>query len=158
MSQPDFRIRPYVPADCPAISRLFYRTVHAVCAADYSQEQLDAWAPGTSDLTAWNASFLAHRTLVAELDGEIIGFADMDNTGYLDRLYVHDQHQRQGVATALCDTLEGASHARVFTTHASITARPFFLRRGYDVVKQQEVERRGVILSNFVMKKVVRKA
>lgn len=158
MSQPDFRIRPYAPADCPAISRLFYRTVHAVCAADYSQEQLDAWAPGTTDLTAWNASFLAHRTLVAELDGEIIGFADMDDTGYLDRLYVHDQHQRQGVAAALCDALEGASDAQVFSTHASITARPFFLSRGYDIVKQQEVERRGVILSNFVMKKVVRKA
>lgn len=41
---------------------------------------------------------------------------------------------------------------------ADCPARPFFLSRGYDVVKQQEVERRGVILSNFVMKKVVRKA
>lgn len=158
MSQSVFRIRPYVPADCPGLSRLFYRTVHTVCAADYSQAQLDAWATGTVDLTAWNASFLAHRTLVAELDGEIIGFADMDNTGYLDRIYVHAEHQRRGVATALCDALEGASGASVFTTHASITAKPFFLRRGYDVVKRQEVERRGVVLSNFVMKKVAEQA
>ena len=39
------------------------------------------------------------------------------------------------------------------TTHASITARPFFEKRGYRVVKEQQVERHGVLLTNFVMEK-----
>ena len=39
----------------------------------------------------------------------------------------------------------------VVTTHASITARPFFEKRGYHVVKEQQVERRGVVLINYVM-------
>ena len=38
--------------------------------------------------------------------------------------------------------------------HASITARPFFEQRGYRVVRQQQVERGGVLLTNFVMEKV----
>ena len=38
-------------------------------------------------------------------------------------------------------------------THASITARPFFERRGWHVVKEQQVERRGVLLTNFVMER-----
>ena len=98
-------------------------------------------------------SFLAHRTLVAVEGEQIVGFADMDETGYLDRLYVAADRQGQGIATALCDALEGASSAPLFTTHASLTARPFFEKRGYRVVRAQEVERRGVRLRNFVMEK-----
>ena len=35
-------IRSYDPADCCALARLFYDTVHTVNAADYTPEQLDA--------------------------------------------------------------------------------------------------------------------
>ena len=52
------------------------------------------------------------------------------------------------MASALCAALPGARR-----THASITARPFFERRGWRVVKEQRVERRGVALTNFVMEK-----
>ena len=34
---------------------------------------------------------------------------------------------------------------------ASITAKPFFERRGYKAVKEQQVERKGVLLTNYVM-------
>jgi len=147
------KLRAYRPEDCPELARLFYETVHTVNAKDYTQEQLNAWASGNVDLNAWNASFLAHHSVVAELDGKIVGFGDMDLSGYLDRLYVHKDFQHCGVATAICDTLENSSTATEFTTHASITARPFFGKRGYAVVKQQQVERRGVQLTNFVMRK-----
>lgn len=146
-------LRPYENADCQAMARLFYDTVHTVNAADYTPAQLDAWATGQVDIMAWDASFLAHHTLVAVENNEIIGFADMDDTGYLDRLYVHYAHQREGVATALCDALEEASSAEKFSTHASITARPFFEKRGYRVVKEQQVERFGVWMTNFCMKR-----
>lgn len=146
-------LRPYHPDDCAEMARLFYDTVHTVNAADYSPAQLDAWATGEVDLSAWNRSFLAHHTLIAEENGVIIGFADMDETGYLDRLYVHRDYQRRGVACALCDALEAASSVNRFTTHASITARPFFETRGYAVVKAQQVVRYGVSLTNYVMTK-----
>lgn len=146
-------LRPYRSEDCPALTRLFYDTVHTVNARDYTPEQLDAWADGQVDLTAWDESFRAHHTLVAEENSEILGFADMDNMGYLDRLYVHKDYQGRGVATALCDALEAACPAKAFTTHASLTARPFFEGRGYRVLRRQTVVRRGVALDNFVMEK-----
>ena len=146
-------IRPYRSADCSALAELFYETVHAVCARDYTPEQLDAWATGEVDLAAWDASFLVHRTLAAVEGESIVGFADMDGSGYLDRLYVHRDFQRRGVASALCDALEAASAAETFTTHASRTARPFLEHRGWRVVREQTVFRRGVALSNFVMEK-----
>ena len=146
-------LRDYTKTDCAELAELFYDTVHTVNAKDYTQEQLDAWATGKVNLEAWNESFQAHHTVVAEMDGQIVGFGDMDETGYLDRLYVHKDYQRRGVAAAICDALEQRTKAAEFTTHASITARPFFEKRGYTVAREQQVERRGVWLTNFVMKK-----
>ena len=146
-------LRDYTKTDCAELAELFYDTVHTVNAKDYTQEQLDAWATGKVNLEAWNESFQAHHTVVAEMDGKIVGFGDMDETGYLDRLYVHKDYQRRGVAAAICDAMEQRTKAAEFTTHASITARPFFEKRGYTVAREQQVERRGVWLTNFVMKK-----
>ena len=147
------QFREYTPSDCAQLAELFYQTVHSVNAKDYTQEQLDAWATGEVDLQVRDASFRAHRTIVATENGEIIGFGDMDKSGYLDRLYVHKDHQGQGIASAICDELECFAAEKTITTHASITAKPFFQHRGYRVVRKQEVIRRGVALTNFVMEK-----
>lgn len=190
-------LRKYHPSDCAALAALFYETIYSVNARDYPQEQLDAWADGHVDLNTWNESFLAHNTYVAvqecvgadDIDSRasdstdtapgktggspanalIIGFGDMDDTGYLDRLYVHKDYHGRGVATAICDRLEEdfcLSRGRLlqnsavqkrkndtFTTHASITARPFFEKRGYTVVKAQQVVRKGISIRNYIMRK-----
>ena len=143
-------IREYEPADCSEIAALFYQTVHEVNKQDYTSEQLNAWATGKVDLAAWNQSFLEHYTLVAVENGRIAGFGDIDETGYLDRLYVHKEHQREGIAAALCSRLEAHVQGNILT-HASITARPFFQKRGYKVLREQQVERQNILLTNFVM-------
>ena len=81
----------------------------------------------------------------------IIGFGDIDANGYLDRLYVHHKYQRRGVASALCDILEFAVDAEKIVVHASVTAKPFFERRGYKVLRKQLVDRMGVMLPNYLM-------
>lgn len=150
-------LRRYRTSDCGRMAELFYETIHSVNAADYTKEQLDAWATGNVDLTAWDKSFLEHFTIVAEETGDdgkrIVGFGDIDSTGYLDRLYVRKDRQRRGIASAICGELENAVDAAKITTHASITARPFFLKRGYRVVREQQVERGGILLTNYVMEK-----
>ena len=146
-------LRPYTPADLEELLTLFYETVHTVNARDYTPPQLDAWAPREVDRARWDSTLQAHTSLVAVEAGQIIGFGDIDTTGYLDRLYVHKDYQGQGVATALCDALEASCPAEHFTTHASLTARPFFEGRGYRVLRRQTVVRRGVSLDNYVMEK-----
>lgn len=149
------RIRKYRPEDCRGIAALFYDTVHTVNAADYTEEQLEAWADGNVDIKAWDRSFRSHTTYVAAEEtaqGELIaGFADMDSTGYLDRLYVHKDFQGRGIASALLARLEEESQSGRFVTHASVTARPFFEKKGYQTVREQQVERKGVLLTNYVM-------
>ena len=154
------KIRAYRQEDLKEIAELFYNTVHTVNAADYTEQQLDAWADGNIDLETWDRSFREHMTLVAVMPSgqenekeQIAGFADMDSTGYLDRLYVHKDFQRQGIASALCDRLEQAADVENFTTHASVTAKSFFEKRGYQAVREQQVEKKGILLTNYVMKK-----
>ncbi len=145
-------IREYRTSDCKALAELFYNTVHTVNAKDYSREQLDVWATGEIDLESWNQSFQEHYSIVAVDDKTIVGFGDIDKTGYLDRLFVHADYQGKGIATDICNHLEQAVQGNI-VTHASITARPFFEKRCYKVVKEQQVERRGIFLTNFVMVK-----
>ncbi|MGI6081218.1 MAG: GNAT family N-acetyltransferase [Candidatus Avilachnospira sp.] len=145
-------IREYRMSDCKEITELFYNTVHTVNARDYTKEQLDVWATGNEDLEKWNSSLKEHYSIVAVENDVIVGFGDIDKTGYLDRLYVHSDHQGKGIATAICDQLEQYAKGDI-TTHASITAKPFFEKRGYKVLKKQQVERQGIFLTNFRMRK-----
>jgi len=150
------KIRDYSPNDCALLAQLFYDTVHAVNSKDYTKAQLDAWATGTIDLTAWNRSFLEHITLIAEMNDIIVGFADMDHLGHLDRLYVHKDYQGKGIATALVKALEQRTKDECiesYETYASITARPFFEKLGYTVQSENSVVRGSVSLTNFKMTK-----
>lgn len=74
-------LRVYKPADCKALTELFYETVHSVNTKDYTKEQVDAWADGNVDLEKWNQSFLEHYTVIAEEENGIIGFGDISDTG-----------------------------------------------------------------------------
>jgi putative acetyltransferase len=142
----------YRQSDCKILAELFYHTVHTVNAGDYTEEQLNVWATGEVDLEKWNQSLQEHFSVVAVDHSTIVGFGDIDKTGYLDHLYVHADHQRKGIATAVCNQLEQAVQGNI-VTHASITARPFFEKRGYRVIKEQSVERQGIFLTNYLMEK-----
>ena len=149
-------IREYKPTDCEDLVKLFYHTVHTINAKDYSQEQLKVWATDKIDLEVWNKSLSEHFTVVAVENNIIVGFGDIDNSGYLDRLYVHKDYQRRGVATIICDKLEQAVKVNKIITHASITAKPFFEQRVFKVVKEHQVVRNRIALTNYVMEKQVR--
>lgn len=129
-------IRKYEEKDCEDLAKLFYDTVHCVNCKDYTPKQLNVWATGEVDIAKWNNSFLAHESFVAVEENKIVGFGDIDHTGYLDRLYVHKDRQGKGIATALCEKLENTVCTQKIVTYASITAKPFFEKRGYAVVKE----------------------
>jgi putative acetyltransferase len=153
---PDVTLRPYVPADLPVLARLFHDTVHQVNQADYTSEQLAAWAPNDPDVARWQAKFSGEEVIVAEQAGEIVGFCSWDEAGCLDFLYVHHAHQRQGIASLLYAAAEAALRRKALATiHAnvSLTAHPFFARQGFETVHEQKVQVRGVELPNARMEK-----
>lgn len=151
-------LRPIQSPDLEGIVALFKETVHHVNAKDYTPEQLLVWAPHHIHHSHERWQSLLHNiAYLAEIDNVIVGFADMTNEGYLDRLFVHKNYQRQGIASQLVKKLESLLFERgvkKITTEASITAKPFFECMGYFVVKEQNKPRPGgVTLTNFLMEK-----
>lgn len=146
-------IREYKSLDCKELTELFYNTVHTINAKDYTKEQLDIWATKQTNLKKWDQSLQKNYSLVAIDNGIIVGFGDIDKTGYLDHLFVHADYQGKGIATAICNQLKQAVYGSILT-HSSITAKSFFEKRGYKVIKEQCVERQGIFLTNFIMEKL----
>src|SRR6266566_4090146 len=98
--------RSYKFTDFETILSLFYDTVHAINIKDYSQEQIDMWAPFVLDKVKWAKSLSEHFTYVVEIDGKIVGFCDMTHKGILEHLYVDKDFQGHGIASLLLKTVE----------------------------------------------------
>ena len=150
------KIRQATQQDASEIMKLFYETIHAINIRDYSQEQVNAWAPDTMTVDKWVKRQDTKQTFVADHNGQIVGFAELEPDGHIDCFYTHKDFQGQRVGTQLLDTIVTQviqlQLSRLFV-EVSITARPFFERRGFAIVKPQEVECRGVNLLNFVMER-----
>jgi len=162
MTRRDWQLRRFLASDIDAIVDLFYGTVHHVNKRDYDAAQLHAWAPPEERALLrckWLPSLSGNIAYTAVMDEQVVGFSDLELGGYLNRLFVHKDYQGHGIASALVDALEKEALAlrlAAIDTDASITAQPFFLRRGYVVVAPQTVERRGVRLNNYRMRKRLR--
>lgn len=149
-------VRGYVPDEADALADLFTESVHCVACADYSTEQCAEWAPVPPDYERWRSRLSGGRTLVAEMDGGLAGFAAFVEPDCLDLLYVHPDRQRRGVAAELLRRVESIAreaNAPQLTTYGSLTARSFFERSGFSVVRANIVCRSGVELQNFLMSK-----
>ena len=137
-------------ADLPAIKEVFARSVLLATAKEYSETERKAWL-GDRDLSWWAESFLAKKTAAAWVDGRLVGFGDAKGS-YIDRLYVDPDCLRHGVGKAVLEFLE-AGEPFPLEVYASKTARPFFEHQGYEVVRENVVERAGVNLLNYFMRK-----
>lgn len=82
----------------------------------------------------------------------------IDAGGYIDLAFVLPTAAGTGVGRQLYQAIEqkaAALGADVLTTQASKAARPFFEAHGWSVVAEQTVERSGVCLTNYRMRKVL---
>ena len=139
-------LRPYGESDAARRSRSSCARSGTTASRDYTPEQVAAWASDEIDPAGWAARRRAARTQVAEVDGRVVGFTDVDERGYVDMLFVDPAVARHGVATALLGWAVATARelgADELSTHASLTARPFFERHGFVVVTEQQPVLRG---------------
>lgn len=150
-------VRHYLPSDANSTLEIFLRAIREVASRDYSAPQIRAWAR-VDDPEAWAVRRGSRPAWIAETAGEAIGFSDLVPNGYLDMMFVLPNFQGLGVASLLLKQVERQAQEfglLAIHTEASITARPFFQRRGFRVLKRQEVEKRGETLINFLMEKSI---
>ncbi len=150
------KIRLFEKKDAVKIAQLFHETVREINIRDYSKAQVQAWAPDNIHFRDWEHRYSNRFTYVADDKGTIAGFGELEPNGHIDSFYCHKDYQRRGVGSQIYQAIEakalelGLNH---LTTEASITAKPFFQRMGFSVIKEQEVSCRGEIFINYVMEK-----
>ncbi|HXR94720.1 MAG TPA: GNAT family N-acetyltransferase [Rhizomicrobium sp.] len=144
-------IRPYREADCELLRKIFARAVSETAIRDYTPEQIRIWAAPPLDFAE---RLIGRPTFVAELDGEIAGFSDVDDCGHIDFLYVNPDFQRRGIATALLTFIIDRARRTgmpLLSSDVSVTARVTFERAGFKVRKPQTVIVNDCAFLNFVM-------
>lgn len=148
-------LRAYRHDDKRLLQQLFYDTVHTVNARDYAPEQLDVWAPAEPDREAWRR-LDRQACFVVEFQKKPVGFASLDDSGEIDFLFVHKDFQGKGIATALVKQLERLARKRgmsLLHTRASITARIFFEKNGFDVITEKRKRLCDMEFVQYVMEK-----
>lgn len=154
--QHQFTIRKGQIGDLAELKVLFVETIKIICSVDYDNQQIDAWASGVENAQRWDDVMSKQLVLVAQHENLIVGFATLDNGNYLDFLYVHKDYQRKGIAQLLLNKIEEEARRLkqyVLTSDVSKTAKPFFERMGFKILKEQINVRQGVELVNYKMTK-----
>lgn len=155
------KIRLFEVQDAEQIARLFHQTVREVNVQDYSSSQVQAWAPDDLYFRNWVEVCANRFTYVADNEGAITGFGELEPNGHIDCFYCHKDYQRCGVGRQIYRAIEAKaielSLNRLFT-EASITAKPFFQCMEFSVIKEQQVTRRGEVFINYAMEKFLENA
>lgn len=149
-------IRDFQEGDAQTLWALFFNTVRNVNRRDYTEQQVKAWAQEGFDSQLWLKKMISIQPFVAELDGVIVGYSDVQPSGLVDHFFCHHEYQGQGVGRALMTHVLKQAAAkgldRIYS-EVSITARPFYEHMGFTVVNEQQIEVRGATLTNYVMER-----
>ncbi|MBM3529271.1 MAG: GNAT family N-acetyltransferase [Alphaproteobacteria bacterium] len=157
-AHPLFALRPYLPQDAPFLAEIFRASVEELTEDDYSLEQREAWASAAEDLDAFAKRLAKHLTLVATLEGSVIGFISLDSATEIGLFYVHPAAAGQGAGAMLYDAVERLSAARG-TAHLSVDASDnaldFFKSRGFAAQQRNSMAVGDEWISNTTMKKTL---
>ncbi|MBI1650354.1 GNAT family N-acetyltransferase [Hyphomicrobium sulfonivorans] len=149
-------LRPFLPADTPALRELFAQSIEELTADDYDEDQRIAWARSAADADAFAKKLASMTTLVALVGGSHAGFAALKNNDTVEMLFVHPHYAGQGVGSALAEAVERLAQGRgtkEISVEASDTAEAFFADRGYQAMQRNMVPRDDQWLANTTMKK-----
>ncbi|MFN3845071.1 MAG: GNAT family N-acetyltransferase [Paracoccaceae bacterium] len=153
------RLRPYASADRAEVKAVFFRAVREGAATHYSLAQREAWAPEAAVDPDQPDRLAGQFCLVSESDGRITGFMSLDGDGYLDMAFVLPEVRGKGHAAALYDAILTEAQRRdllTLTCHASLMAKPFFLRRGWTVACDENHPVEATTLRRFAMQLTIR--
>ena len=143
-------------SDLKEMQELYIETIKHVCKNDYNSAQIDVWISGVKNTERWVVVINTQFVLLAIIEDQIVGFGTLKDGNYIDFFYIHKDFQRQGIADRLLTELQleaKKQHSKVITSDVSITARPFFEKKGFIVKAEQRNIRFGIELINYKMEK-----
>jgi putative acetyltransferase len=156
VAHPKLALRPFLPADAPLLREIFRDSIEELTSDDYTEAQQQAWASAADDVGEFRNKLSGQLTLVATLEGSLVGFTSLEGKDKIDMLYVHPAATGQGVGAMLIDALEklaGARGTARLTVDASDSARGFFEKRGYTAQQRNSISIGDEWLANTTLQK-----
>ncbi|KUY30207.1 GNAT family N-acetyltransferase [Elizabethkingia ursingii] len=154
----EITVREAENSELSIIQRMCSDTISAVCKKDYNNDQIKVWVSGIENTERWNNNLSDQYLLVAEFKNKIIGFISLKDGFYIDFLYVHKDYQSKGIAKRLYMEIEEKAISEKqlsLMADVSITAKPFFEKIGFKIIKEQHVMLKGIELTNYKMEKSI---
>jgi putative acetyltransferase len=153
------QIREYKIDDAKSLAKIYYNTIHEICSKDYTKEQIEKWAPKSSlEIEGWIKKWKTIPPYVAVIDNKRVGFVEFESNGHIDCFYVHHQFQGKGIGGFLLQKIEMKARENSINkiyAEISISAKPFFIAKGFQVEKEQVVNYNGVNFINYRMSKLL---
>jgi len=134
------KVRLLKDEDKDILGKLFFQTVRQVCLGDYSKTQVEVWAPENRDMKKWYESFKGKIVFVAEENKIILGFGELESSGHIDRFYIASEHVGKGIGKIIYKHIEEEARLKNLNklyVEASITAKAFFERMGFNTLREQ---------------------
>ncbi|MBP5978701.1 MAG: GNAT family N-acetyltransferase [Halomonas sp.] len=139
-------------------AEVFYHAVMQGAASHYELSQRRAWANALPrEASAWAVRQALYTTLVAVCDGRCVGFVEFDTQkGRIETLYVWPSLTGRGIGTTLLIHAErmlleqGVDRVEI---EASAMLFDRLLRRGWENLGEQWVERSGESLKRYRLEK-----
>ncbi len=149
-------IRRYRPGEESAIWSVVFSATRESNARDYHPDLIARWAPIDKDMTEWGERLKSMKPFVALIDDKVVGMAEFEASGFIDYFYVDPNFQSRGIGKALLASIEAEASAlgvsKVFA-NVSVTAKPFFSSRGFEVTEARSNVILGHAAPNFAMTK-----
>jgi len=152
------RLRLAIPADLREMQQIYIETIQEVCIQDYNQQQIDEWKSTVKNTSRWENVLKNQLVVIAEKNNKMVGFGTLRDGNYIDFFYIHKNFQRQGIADTILSQLETQARKSgnsYITSDISITAKPFFEKKGFVILKEQINIRNGIELINYKMEKAI---
>jgi len=90
-------VRRYRKGEEAQIKAIYHNTIHKINIRDYSQTQVNAWAPESFTLEDCIKRLRVKNPFVAVLGDEILGYGELEADGHIDCFYCHHEWQGKGV-------------------------------------------------------------
>jgi putative acetyltransferase len=132
------RIRKFMVKDAAEVARMHRGTIKNVNSKDYSKKEIEVWA-GRSSAKRMRGALDKINRYVAVEGRRIVCFGDFDGTGELGGFYVHKDYLSRGLGKKMLARLESEAYKkglRELHLESTITAKDFYIKQGFKVIKK----------------------
>jgi len=140
MKDSKLEIRRYKTGEEEAVWQVYFRSTREVVSNEYTVEQVTRWAPDKIDLADLKNRLSEKNPFVAVDGSTVVGFAELESDGHIDRFYCLPEWIGKGVGGKLLDRLEEEAKKiglkRIFAESSTLAIK-FFIAKGFQVLEER---------------------